>query len=386
MKEDYYSILGVSNTASQGDIKKAYRKLAIKYHPDKNKGDKQFEEKFKEIAQAYEVLSDSKKRSTYDQVGHDAFTNSGYSKQYSSDFGGGFTDPFDLFSQVFGNHGGASVFENFFDSSNRKSSRRSGVYNGADLVYELQITFEESVYGANKRINYQKIQTCETCDGSGCTSGSNKKICHRCNGSGYTTIQHSFISMRQTCSLCGGEGKIIESPCKACNGAGRLKANKSIQINIPPGVNNGSKLRFAGGGEDGMNKGHSGDLYIVIDVISHGVFVRNNDDIICDVPIDFITATIGGIIDVPTISGKVKLKIPEGTQNGTIFRIKSSGVPSLKRVGTRGDHNIRVIIEIPKKLSNEQMTKLEKLSKELDIEINYSNLGKFYNKVKKFMF
>ena len=252
MARDYYDILGVSKGATAPEIKKAYRKLAIKFHPDKNPGDKNAEDKFKELSEAYEVLSDQKKRSMYDQYGHDAFKRSGGGRPGGGGMGGmgGFHDPFDIFSQVFGGGGGGggSIFEEFFGGG-RQSSRSGGAQEGADLRYDLEIDFEDAVFGSDKKINYPRMQSCSTCHGSGCQPGTGKTTCSRCNGTGYVTTSHAFLSMRQPCPACHGTGQVIEKPCSTCRGEGRVRAQKNIQIHIPPGVDTGSRLRVAGEGE-----------------------------------------------------------------------------------------------------------------------------------------
>ncbi len=362
MARDYYDILGVSKAAEAGEIKKAYRKLAVKYHPDKNPGNKEAEESFKELSQAYEVLSDPKKRGTYDQFGHDAFTRSG--RGSAAGGGGGFHDPFDIFSQVFGGGGGGgggSIFEEFFGGGGRSGGRRSSSRDGADLRYDLEINFEDAVYGGDKRISFQRLQSCSPCNGSGCKSGTGKVSCSRCGGSGYVSTNHAFLSMRQACPSCHGAGQVIESPCNKCGGEGRVRAQKTIQIHIPPGVDTGSRLRVAGEGESGIGDGSVGDLYVVIHIRSHEVFHRDGLDIMCEVPISFATATLGGIIEVPTISGKTKLKIPEGTLNGTVLRMRGKGIPSL-RGGKRGDQHIKIYVEIPQKLNKVLKEKLQEFN------------------------
>lgn len=353
MARDYYEVLGVSKSATPEEIKKAYRKLAIKYHPDKNPGNKEAEEKFKELSHAYEVLSDSQKRTTYDQFGHDAFSRAGASGMGGM---GGFHDPNDIFSQVFGSAGMGSIFEEFFGGGGTRS--RSDVSDGSDLRYDLEIDFEDAVYGGDKKISFSRLQTCSECSGSGCRPGTGKTTCSRCGGSGYVTTSHAFLSMRQACPKCHGEGRSIEQPCGRCGGAGRIRAQKTIQIHIPPGVDTGSRLRVANEGESGVGGGQPGDLYVVIHVRPHEFFQRDDLDVVCEVPIPFTVATLGGIVEVPTISGKAKLVIPEGTQNGTTLRIRGKGIPSLKG-GKRGDQHIKIFVEIPQKLTKQQKEKLK---------------------------
>ena len=380
--KNYYDMLNIKETSSVNEIKKAYRKLAIKYHPDKNKGDKKAEEKFKEIAQAYEVLSDTKKRSMYDQIGHEAFTNkSRYSGSSSTFSGRGFQDPFDLFNQMFGNNTGGSWFEDFFSSTS--NNKRSNIYNGEDLIYKLQISFEESVCGVDKKIDYNRSQICDSCSGSGCLKGTSVKKCPKCNGIGKIIIKHSFISVQQTCPACNGEGQIVANPCRICNGSGRRNIKNSINVKIPAGVDNDSRLRVENGGNEGINGGQSGDLYISINIRPHEIFYRENNDIICEIIIDVMTAIIGGEVNVPTISGKVKLKIPSGIQYGTFLRIRNIGIPYLKNSNKKGDQHIKILIEIPKKISNEQKEALKNETlNNLSFDINYPETYKFFKKIK----
>ena len=386
MSRDYYDILGVDKSVAAPELKKAYRKLAVKYHPDKNPGNKEAEDKFKELSQAYEVLSDPKKRPTYDQYGHDAFTRSGRGSAGAGG-GGGFHDPFDIFSQVFGGGGGGgggSIFEEFFGGGGSSSGRRSSARDGADLRYDLEINFEDAVYGGDKRISFTRLQSCSTCSGSGCKAGTGKVSCSRCGGSGYVSTNHAFLSMRQACPSCHGAGQVIENPCGKCGGEGRVRAQKTIQIHIPPGVDTGSRLRVAGEGESGVAGGTTGDLYVVIHIKSHEVFHRDGLDIMCEVPITFATATLGGVIEVPTISGKTKLKIPEGTSNGTVLRMRGKGIPSL-RGGKRGDQHIKIYVEIPQKLSKQQKEKLQEFNDGCEIDPKHHPMKtSFMEKTKRF--
>ncbi len=379
MSTDYYDILGVNKSTPASEIKKAYRKLAVKYHPDKNQGDKAAEDKFKEISQAYEVLSDKKKRAQYDQYGHDAFTNSG-----GASAGGGFHDPYDIFSQVFGGGGGGggSIFEDLFGGGGSRRSA-SAVRDGSDLRYDLEIDFEDAVYGADKKIQIPRLDSCSTCKGSGCAPGSSKVTCTRCGGSGQVSMAQGFFSIRQTCPSCGGAGQMIKKPCPKCSGDGRVRVEKSLQIHIPPGVDTGSRLRVAGEGEGGYRGGRSGDLYVVIHVKQHGVFQREGNDILCELPIDFPLAAMGGVVDVPTVTGKAKMKIPEGTQSGTVLRIRGKGVPSL-RGGGRGDQHVRIFVETPKGLSKEQKKALKEFS-EASNPKNYPEQESFLKKANPFL-
>ena len=384
MPRDYYEILGVSKTATPAEIKKSYRKLAVKYHPDKNPGNKKAEDDFKELSHAYEILSDPQKRSTYDQFGHDAFTRSGRSNAGGST--GGFHDPFDIFSQVFGGGGGGgSIFEEFFGGgTSSRGGSRSGAHEGADLRYDLEVDFEDAVYGGDKKISFTRLQSCSVCSGSGCKVGTGKATCSRCGGNGYVSTNHAFLSMRQPCPTCQGTGQVIESPCTKCGGEGRVRAQKTIQIHIPPGVDTGSRLRVSGEGESGAGGGSCGDLYVVIHVRSHEVFHRDGIDIMCEVPISFATATLGGVIEVPTISGKTKLKIPEGTSNGTVLRMRGKGIPSL-RGGRRGDQHIKIYVEIPQKLNSSQKEKLQNFNEDCEQDAKHHPMkASFMKKAKRF--
>lgn len=377
MAKDYYEVLGVAKNATQPELKKAYRKLAVKYHPDKNPGDKEAEEKFKELSHAYEVLSDPEKRSRYDQFGPDAFNRAAGGGGFGG--GGGFHDPFDIFREVFGG-GGGGIFDGIFGGA---GGRRSGPSRGADLRYDLEIDFEDAVFGTEKKLKIPKLDTCSRCHGSGAEAGSGKSTCQRCRGTGQISMSQGFFSVRQACPQCNGVGQTIDKPCKKCHGEGRVHVEKTIQLRIPPGVDTGSRLRVAGAGEGGGQGGSSGDLYVVIHVRPHEVFVRDGDDIICDMPIDFATAILGGVVEVPTVSGTAKLKIPEGTQNGTVFRMKGKGMPSL-RGGGRGNQHVRVTIEIPKHLSSEQKELTAQLAKSLKDSKHNPLIDSFVRKAKKF--
>ena len=354
---DYYETLGVSKSASADEIKKAYRKLALKYHPDRNQGDKEAEEKFKEISIAYETLSNPEKRQQYDQFGHDAYTRQGG--------GGGGYDyqrAQDIFSQFFGGGGGGGF--NFEDLFGGGRSRRdpNAPRRGDDLRYDLEIDFEDAMYGVEKTIDITKMENCSECHGSGCAEGSSKKSCSRCGGSGSYTVSQGFFSVRQTCPICGGSGQVIEKPCRQCRGRGQVQAKRQRTIRIPAGVDTGSQLRDSGQGGGGINGGTAGDLYIFIHVRPSAVFDRDGNNLYCEVPISFAVAANGGTVEVPTISGKAKLNIPAGTQSGQILRLKGKGAPSLRRGMGRGDLHIRVIVETPVNLSKEQKELLDKLA------------------------
>jgi molecular chaperone DnaJ len=382
-KQDFYELLGVSKTASPEEIKKAYRKLAIKYHPDKNPGNKEAEEKFKDISHAYEVLSDAQKRSIYDQIGHEAFTSRGTNGPGGR---GGFEyhDPYDIFSQFFGNagSGGGSIFEEFFSGgSGRKST--SGERDGADLRFDIEIEFEEAVCGADRKIKIPRLETCDSCGGSGCEQGTGKSTCSKCRGTGHISMSQGFFSIRQTCPSCRGTGQIIQNPCRKCGSEGRIRVEKILKIHIPPGVDTGSRLRVSGEGESGVRGGQSGDLYVVIHVKQHEIFHRDGLDVICELPIDFPTAALGGLVEVPTITGKTKLKIPEGTQNGTVLRLKGKGMPSL-RGGQRGDQHIKIFVEVPTNLTSAQKDLLTQFKTIPDSSKNHPLIDSFFTKAKRF--
>ncbi len=361
MAQDYYQILGVDRNVSADDLKKAYRKLAIQYHPDKNPGNKEAEEKFKEISLAYEVLSDPDKRRQYDQFGHDAYTNSARS---SGGNGADFRHAQDIFSQFFGGGGGASFEDLFGGFGGGRQRAYNGPVEGDDLRYDLEIDFEEAMYGADKKITMPRLVDCPDCSGSGCEPGSGKKKCTRCGGTGQQTVSQGFFSIRQPCSSCGGTGEIIEKPCRKCRGQGRIQVEKSFQLHIQPGVDTGSRLRVPGKGGAGLRGGAAGDLYVFITVRPSAIFDRSGDDLLCEVPIPFTTSTLGGIVEVPTITGKAKMRVPAGTQSGTILRLKGKGVPSL-RGGARGDLHVRVVVESPVGLTSAQEELLKKFQESL---------------------
>ena len=380
MAQDYYQTLGVSKNATADELKKAYRKLAIKYHPDKNPGDKAAEEKFKEDSLAYEVLSDPEKRRQYDQLGHDAYTSHGTAGGGAN--GADFRHAQDIFSQFFG--GGVS-FEDLFGGGGGGSRRRAynGPVDGDDLRYDLEIDFEDAMYGADKKITMPRLVDCPDCSGSGCEPGSGKKVCPKCGGTGQQTVSQGFFSMSQPCSRCRGTGQIIEKPCRKCGGAGRVEVEKSFQLHIQPGVDTGSRLRVPGKGGAGLHGGRPGDLYVVIHVRANDIFTRNGEDLLCEVPVPYETCVLGGVVEVPTISGKAKMRVPAGTQSGTILRLKGKGVPSL-RGGARGDLHIRVLVESPTGLTAEQQEQLRKFAAGLN-EKNYPRMASYRVRAKRFL-
>ena len=346
-KRDYYEILGLRNNASEMEIKKAFRKLAMEHHPDKNPDNHEAAEKFKEAAHAYEVLSDAQKRASYDQYGHSGVEGAG------GGFGGGFgaRDFTDIFGDVFGDFfGGAAGYG------------RTRASRGADLRYNMTITFEEAAFGKETTIKIPKDEKCPDCDGTGCKAGTKPKVCQQCGGSGQTRFQQGFFSISRTCGLCRGAGSIITDPCKTCKGRKVVEKEKTLSVKIPPGVETGNRLRLNGEGEPGMMGGPPGDLYIVISVKEHPIFVREGDDIWCEVPIGFTTAALGGEIEVPTLTDKVKLKIPEGTQTGKVFKLRGKGIANVKGYGL-GDEMVRVLVETPTKLTAKQKELLKEFSR-----------------------
>lgn len=347
---DLYKTLGVARDASADELKKAYRKLAVKYHPDKNPGDKEAEAKFKEISSAYDILKDPEKRAAYDRYGHAAFQGGmggGGSR-------GGGHDPFDIFREAFGGQGG-SIFEEFFGGG---SQSQGGAGQGSDLRYDLEITLEEAVKGCEKEIRYKRPVECKRCEGQGAEPGSKKTTCPTCGGNGQISSNRGFISFRQVCPNCQGTGITIDKPCTNCRGEGREMETSTVKVRIPAGVATGSKLRSAGKGEAGYMGSQAGDLYIVIHVRAHELFERQNYDLFCEIPIKFTLAALGGSINVPTLFGKGSLKIPAGTQSGTTFRLRGQGVSHLRGNG-KGDLLVRVQVEVPTKLNGDQKEKLE---------------------------
>jgi molecular chaperone DnaJ len=342
-KQDYYDVLGVSKTATEAELKKAYRRMAMKYHPDRNPDDAEAEAKFKEAKEAYEILSDSQKRAAYDQFGHDAFSQGG-----AGGFGGGGAGGF---SDIFGD-----VFNDIFGQSGRGGGQQA--YRGADLRYRLEITLEEAVAGTTSKIRIPVNVECKTCDGSGAKEGTEPVTCTTCGGHGQVRIQQGFFTMQQTCPHCRGTGKMIKDPCGDCHGEGLIQENKTLSVKVPAGVDTGDRIRLAGEGEAGSNGAPAGDLYVEVSVQRHDVFTRDGSHLFCDVPLSFAAAALGGEVQVPTLDGKANLKIPEGTQTGQQFRLKGKGVKPV-RGGATGDLMCRVVIETPVKLSAKQKALLE---------------------------
>lgn len=374
---DYYKILGVPRDADREALKKAYRSLAVRYHPDKNPGDKSSEEKFKEVTEAYEVLSDPRKRSMYDRFGH------GGLKGGPAGFGGfgiDLEEALRTFMGAFG--GGASIFDNFFGFS----GRRRGPERGADLRYDLEISLDEAFTGYTKEISFTRLDFCSGCDSSGAKKGTTRTSCPTCGGSGVIERQvPGFFGLsvsRQACSHCGGSGTIAKEPCPNCGGKGRLKRRKTVLVKVPPGIETGSRMKLSGEGEAGMHGAPAGDLYVIVHVAQHEIFTRHGDDILCEIPVSFVRASLGGTIEVPTLKGTASLKIPAGAQSGRTSRLRGRGMPDVSGLGN-GDQYVRIVCETPTHLSKEQKGLLERFA-ELAGERSYPIRSSFLDKAKKF--
>ena len=342
-KRDYYDVLGVARDAAADDIKKAYRRLAMKYHPDRSQGDPDSETKFKEAKEAYEVLTDRDKRATYDRFGHDALKGAG---------GGGFSGA-DAFSDIFGD-----VFGDIFGAA-RRGGGRAQVFRGADLRYELDLSLEQAVRGDTVNVEIPTHVECERCTGSGAEPGSTPVTCNHCGGAGQIRAQQGFFSIQQTCRACQGSGTLIDDPCGDCAGRGRLRKLRTLSVKVPPGVDNGDRIRLGAEGEAGRNGGPPGDLYVDILVRPHEIFDRDGPNLSCEIPITFATAALGGSVDVPTLEGQVALKVPAETQSGKVFRLRGKGVKSI-RAAAVGDLLVRVQVETPVKLTEAQKEQLRK--------------------------
>lgn len=373
-KRDYYEVLGVSRNATAEEIKKAYRKLAVKYHPDKNPGDHTAEDKFKELGEAYEALSDEDKRAAYDRYGHAAFANGGGRS-------GGFHDPMDVFSQIFGGAFGGG-FEEFFGGggSQRKGSTK---LRGSDLRYDLEISLEEAASGIEKELEIERYVPCDTCSAKGTKGTGGVKPCQTCGGHGVVTRQAGIFIQQSTCPECRGAGQTISDPCSSCKGEGRVQRDSRIKLRIPAGVDTGTRLRSTGNGDAGVRGGAAGDLYVFLHVKDHDVFQRDDADLFCEVPLPFSTAALGGELKVPTLDGQSSIKIPAGTQGGTVFRLRDKGMPSLSSGARRGDLNVRVQVEVPTKLNREQQDKLREFADSIG-EHNSPMQEGFLEKAKRF--
>ena len=370
-KRDYYEILGVSKSASADEIKKSYRKLAMKFHPDRNPGDKASEDKFKEATEAYEILKDDQKKAAYDQYGHGAFDQGG-----GGGGGGGFdfNDVFNNFSDIFGDFGGG-----------RQGGRqRSSAQRGSDVRYNLEISLEEAFRGVNEKISFTILNACDPCKGSGGKDGEKPVNCSTCGGAGKVRAQQGFFIVERPCSGCSGTGQSVKNPCKTCRGEGRVNKSKTLSVKIPEGVEDGNRIRLTGEGESGQRGGPAGDLYVYISIRNHEFFIRKGDDIHFGIPLKFTTAALGGSIEIPAIDGsKAKLKIPEGSQSGDQFRLKSKGMSIINSGGRRGNMFVKIDLETPVNLSSEERGLLEKLDKLLENKKNNPKSDNFFKKVGK---
>lgn len=366
-KRDFYEVLGVGRNASPEEIKKAYRTVALKHHPDRNPGDPSAEEKFKEASAAYQVLSDAERRAQYDRFGHAAFSQGAGAGGF--DFSGaGFED---IFGDIFGD---------FFGGGRGRRSR-DRARRGDDLRYDLEIDFEAAVFGVEETMRIPRLRTCDTCEGSGATKGTKRETCSTCGGSGQMRYQQGLFSIAKTCGDCRGEGSMVRDPCRDCHGHGVVRREQTLSVKIPAGVDTGSRLKLRGEGEAGQNGGPAGDLYVVIHVRPHAIFEREGNDVLCDVPIGFTQAALGAEIEAPTPHGRVKLKIPAGTQSGRVFRLKGKGIADLRGYGN-GDTLARVVVETPRKLSARQRELLEEFARISGEEAHPIAKG-FFEKVKE---
>ena len=383
-KRDYYEVLGVSKTATADEIKSAYRKLAMKYHPDRNPGNKEAEEKFKEAAEAYDVLHDAEKRQRYDQFGHQAFEGG------AGGYGAGgmnMDDIFSMFGDLFGGRGGSGGgfggFGDFFGGGGRRQTRDPNApRDGDDMSFRLDIDFDEALFGSERTIDLTVPGQCPECGGTGAAKGSKRVTCKTCGGHGVVMGGGGFIRVQQTCPTCGGEGSVLEKPCKKCRGAGQVPTPQHISLKIPAGVDNGSRLRVAGKGAGGVRGGNNGDLYVVLGVRDSEIFARDGLDLGVDIPVSPITAALGGEVEVPTPEGTATLKIPAGTPNGKLFRLRGKGVPNL-RGGYPGDLTARIVIEVPANLDKKQRAALEEFQK-LAKDSTFPEAQSLSNKVKVF--
>lgn len=365
-KKDYYEILGVSRDATEAELKTAYRKLAHKYHPDKNPGNKEAEEQFKSASEAYAVLSDTQKRAQYDRFGHAGMGNMG------DDFASGINIQ-DIFGDIFGD---------FFGGGQGK--KRSRAERGSDLRFHLNVKFEEAAFGVEKEITIKRQEACSQCHGSGAKPGTKKETCASCRGAGEIRMQKGFFAISQTCPTCGGQGVRITDPCTVCRGRGREQVSRTLNVKVPAGIEDGMQLRYVGEGEGGLNNGPRGDLYVAITIDAHPIFEREGSDVLCEVPISFVAAALGSKIDVPTLDGKVQMSIPAGTQSGAVFRLKEKGIVRMRGANNnkRGDQLVQVKIEVPKKLSARQKELLKEFGDISHEETHPMHKG-FFEKVRE---
>ncbi len=370
-KRDFYEVLGVQKNASEAEIKKAYRRLAMKYHPDRNSGESNAEDKFKEAKEAYEILSSGEKRQAYDQFGHAGVDQS---MGGGGPGGGNFHDIFgDVFGDIFGGGGGG-----------RGRSQQSHVQRGADLRYVLELNLEEAVLGCEKKINYTANVNCKSCGGSGAKEGTHPENCPTCGGSGEVRVSQGFFTIQQSCPRCHGSGKVIKDPCRTCRGTGQVKESKTLSVKVPEGVDNGDRIRLGGEGEPGKHGGPAGDLFVQVVVKDHSIFEREDSNLYCEVPISFTTAALGGELEVPCIDGRVKLAIPAETQSGKIFRVRGKGVKPV-RGGIKGDLLCRVVVETPVRLTREQKDLLKKFEDSFKGNSKHNpQSSSWMDKVKKF--
>ena len=364
-KRDYYEVLGVQKDADERTLKKAYHKLAHQFHPDKNPGDKPAEEKFKEASEAYAILSDAEKRAAYDRYGHNMPGG-------GDPFGGQGVNIQDIFGDIFGD---------LFGGGGGRGRGRGGASRGSDLRYHLEVAFEEAAFGCQREVQIPRLEECATCSGSGAKAGTQPKRCATCSGSGEIRVTQGFFAIAKACPQCHGSGKLIESPCADCRGQGQREVERTLQVKVPPGVNEGTRLRFVGEGEAGRGGGPRGDLYVVLAIKPHPLFARDDEHVTCEIPISFTQAALGCNLDVPTLDGKVQMRIPAGTQPGALFRLKGKGIPAL-RGGSRGDQLVRVRLEVPKKLNEEQQDLLERFAAASQEDVHPDNKS-FFDKVKE---
>jgi len=372
-KRDYYAVLGVGRDATEDDLKKAYRKLAMKLHPDRNPDDKSCEEKFKEAKEAYEVLTDPKKRAAYDQFGHAGVdASAGFGGRAGPEGFGGFADAFgDIFGEIFG--------------QGRGGPRGSGMFRGADLRYNLELSLEEAARGTEAKIRIPTLEQCGTCHGSGAKPGTSPKTCTTCGGRGEVRVSQGFFSIQQTCPACHGTGKVVTDPCATCDGAGRVRKHKTLSVKIPAGVDQDDRIRLAGEGEAGVNGGPGGDLYVVVQLKPHPVFQRDGADLHCEMPISFATAALGGELEIPTLDGQAKIKVPAETQTGQVFRLRNKGIRPV-RGSVTGDLYCHVAVETPVKLTARQKELLREFEviNQKDPAAHTPRAKSFFDRVKEF--